>query len=77
MGRSARGTLETPGRNRDVNAAKNIEAEGLRILMHPEDTGSVRASGGEGERHLELRPVAVSARTGGRIGHFRALTKLG
>ena len=35
--------------DRDVNAANNIEAEGLRILMHPEETGSVCASGGEGE----------------------------
>ena len=35
--------------DRDVNAAKNIEAEGLRVLMHPEDTGGVRGSfGGEG-----------------------------
>ena len=50
--------------DRDVNAAVNIEAEGLRILMHPEDTGSVRAFGGEGERHLVPGPVAVSARIG-------------
>lgn len=33
----------------DVNATNNIEAEGLRILMHPEETGGVCASGGEGE----------------------------
>ena len=50
--------------DRDANAGKNIEAEGLRILMHPEDTGGVRASGGEGERHLVSGPVAVSARIG-------------
>lgn len=36
--------------DRDVNAAKNIEAEGLRILKrHPEETGAVRAPGGRGE----------------------------
>ena len=52
--------------DRDVNAAINIEAEGLRILGiefphcgdHPEVTGSVRAPGGEGASS----PVAVSAR---------------
>ena len=27
--------------DRDVNAAKNIEAEGLRMLAHPENTGTV------------------------------------
>lgn len=48
--------------DRDVNAAKNIEAEGLRIVMHPEETGGVRAFGGEGERHLVPGPGAVSAR---------------
>ena len=47
-----------------MNAAKNIEAEGLRLLMHPEDTGGVRASGGEGEGHLVPGPVTVSARIG-------------
>ncbi len=50
--------------DRDVNAAQNIEAEGLRMLMHPEDTGGVRASGGEGERHPVPEPVAVPARIG-------------
>ena len=36
--------------DRDVNAEFNFEAEGLRVLsMHPEDSGGVRASGGEGE----------------------------
>ena len=49
--------------DRDINAAKNIEAEGLRLL-HPEDTGGVRASGGEGERHPVPGPAAVSARIG-------------
>ena len=34
--------------DRDENAAINIEGEGLKILMHPEDTGGVRASGGGG-----------------------------
>ena len=29
--------------DRDENAAINIETEGLRIIMHPEDTGGVRA----------------------------------
>ena len=50
--------------DRDVNAAVNIEAEGLRLIEHPEDTGGVRASGGEGERHPVPRPAAVSARIG-------------
>ena len=60
--------------DRDVNAAVNIEAEGLRLIQHPEDTGTVigsqarafdvRAFGGEGERHLVPGPVAVSARIG-------------
>ena len=50
--------------DRDVNAAQNIEAEGLRLLMHPEDTGGVRASGGEGEGPQWTGPVAVSARIG-------------
>ena len=49
--------------DRDVNAARNIEAEGL-TLLHPEDTGGVRASGGEGESPVGTRPVAVSARIG-------------
>ena len=49
--------------DRDINAAKNIEAEGLRLL-HPEDTGGVRASGGEGEGPGRTGPVAVSARIG-------------
>jgi len=43
--------------DRDHNAACNIEREGLRQLQHPEDTGEVRAFGGEG-----ACPVAVSAR---------------
>ena len=35
--------------DRDVNAANDIEAEGLRMLIHPEDIGGVRGSfGGEG-----------------------------
>ena len=60
--------------DRDVTAAKNIEAEGLRMLMHPEDTGmviesprrlgDVRAPGGEGERPDGSGPVAVPARIG-------------
>ena len=29
--------------DRDANAAINIEANGLKVLMHPEDTGGVRA----------------------------------
>ena len=45
--------------DRDVNAARNIEAEGLRILMPPEDTGGC-ASGGEGEGPEKTGPVAVS-----------------
>ena len=49
--------------DRDVNAARNIEAEGLRLL-HPEDTGGVRACGGEGESPVGTGPVAVSARIG-------------
>ena len=40
-----------------ANAARNIEREGLSQLEHPEDTGEVRAFGGEG-----ACPVAVSAR---------------
>jgi len=48
--------------DRDVNAARNLEVEGLRSILHPEDTGGVRASGGEGERHSVPGPVAVSAR---------------
>ena len=52
----------------DVNAARNIEAEGLRPL-HPEDTGGVRASGGEGERHPARTRGRVSAnRPGGVSG---------
>ena len=61
-------TCETCGaeHDRDENAAKNIEAEGLRILAnefprrgnHPEVTGSMRAPGGE----EASSPVAVSAR---------------
>ena len=43
--------------DRDHNAARNIEREGLRQVRHPEDTGEVRAFGGEG-----ACPVAVSAR---------------
>ena len=43
--------------DRDHNAARNIEHEGLRQVRHPEDTGEVRAFGGEG-----AFPVAVSAR---------------
>ena len=52
--------------DRDVNAARNLEAEGLRILsqIHPEDTGGVRAPGGEGEGPAGTRPVAVPARIG-------------
>ena len=50
--------------HRDVNAAKNIEAEGLRILMHPEDTGDVRASGGKRKGPQRTGPVAASARIG-------------
>ena len=34
--------------DRDENAAINIEAEGLTVLTHPEDTGGVRAFGGGG-----------------------------
>ena len=43
--------------DRDENAARNIEREGLRLLEHPEESGGVRAFGGEG-----ACPVAVSAR---------------
>ena len=43
--------------DRDENAARNIEREGLRVLEHPQESGSVRAFGGEG-----ACPVAVSAR---------------
>ena len=50
--------------DRDENAARNIEAEGLRLIQHPEDTGGVRAFGGEGERPVGTEPVAVSARIG-------------
>ena len=32
----------------DENAGINLEAKGLKILMHPEGTGGVRASGGGG-----------------------------
>ena len=41
----------------------NIETEGFRLL-HPEDTGAVRAFGGEGERHPVPGPGDVSARIG-------------
>ena len=54
------------------SAMGNIEAEDLRILMYPEDSGPVtrsrtragdtRASGGEGERSNVAGPVAMSAR---------------
>jgi putative transposase len=44
--------------DRDINAALNIEAEGLKQLIHPEDAGGVRVSGGEG-----ACPVAVSTRS--------------
>ena len=52
--------------DRDENAAVNIEVEALRHLIHPEDTGGVRASGGEGRYpHRAGTPaVAVSARIG-------------
>ena len=50
--------------DRDENAAKNIEAHGLGSLIHPEDTGGVRASGGEAEGPVGTGPVAVSARIG-------------
>ena len=50
--------------DRDVNAAQNIEAERLRLLMHPEDTGGVRASGGKRKGPQRTGPVAVSARIG-------------
>jgi putative transposase len=43
--------------DRDVNAALNIERQGLAQLIHPEDTGGVRAFGGEG-----ACPMPVSAR---------------
>ena len=52
------------GHDRDENAAKNIEFEGLRLILHPEETGGVRAFGGEGERHPVPEPGAVSARIG-------------
>ena len=52
------------GHDRDENAAKNIEVHGLGSLIHPEDTGGVRASGGEGEGPAGTGPVAVSARIG-------------
>lgn len=44
--------------DRDENAAKNIEAQGLSQLIHPEDTGGVRDAGGEGGY-----PMAVSPRS--------------
>ena len=52
--------------DRDENAAVNIEVEGLRTLIHPEDTGGVRASGGEGRypHHAGTPAVAVPARIG-------------
>ena len=40
--------LDSGLRERDENAAINIEAEGLTVLTHPEDTGGVRAFGGGG-----------------------------
>ena len=52
--------------DRDENAAVNIEVEGLKHLIHPEDTGGVRASGGEGRypHHAGTTAVAVSAQIG-------------
>ena len=52
--------------DRDENAAVNIEVEGLRTLIHPEDTGGVRASGGEGRypHHAGTTAAAVPARIG-------------
>ena len=52
--------------DRDENAAVNIEVEGLKHLIHPEDTGGVRASGDEGRypHHAGTPAVAVSARIG-------------
>ena len=50
--------------DRDENAAINIEAEGIRTLIHPEDTGGVPAFGGEGRypHHADTAAAAVSAR---------------
>ena len=52
--------------DRDENAAVNIEVEGLKHLIHPEDTGGVRASGGEGRypQHADTTAVAVPALIG-------------
>ena len=51
--------------DRDVNAAINIEVEGLRLIcIHPEDTGSVRAPAGTGESPVGTGPTAVTARIG-------------
>lgn len=50
--------------DRDANAAKIIEDERLRFVQHPQDTGGVRASSGEGNESVGLGTVAVSARIG-------------
>ena len=63
---------KSPGRSGGTGCDDEVVAEfgdvgleqGFRLLLHPEDTGGVRALGGEGERHLVPGPGAVSARIG-------------
>ena len=46
--------------DRDENAATNIEAEGLRVVIRPEDPGGLRAFGDE-------RRCSDGARACGRV----------
>lgn len=51
--------------DRDDNAAKNLQAYGLRMTgIHPEGTGEVRAPGGKGKGPDRTRAEAVPARIG-------------